>query len=587
MSTHDHNSQDNTRDFQAENATPSQLQATGSNAMTPPPFSVAASNPAQFKGEEEEEMQMKEAGKGETFQLKGDAEAPDGGGDVMSKMEGAFGTSFSDVNFHTESNKASEVGALAYTQGSDIHFAPGQFKPDTKSGQELIGHELTHVVQQREGRVKPTTEVAGMPVNDDKGLEKEADDMGAKAAQAKFVGRSGSTGKASGNATQMKADVAQFNDVHGRVRFHDTGNSTPFGNADYNQDNHLSFMMRWSVPNWNIEQWQTALASGGSNFSENLAGFLVFAMRPELAGCDAATMAAFIEPLLNSSSRNLGGQRLHDAELETELEQRGLAGSLIVHVAGGDVSTEPIENYWNRATAPTDRQKEDFVIAMMTNSDDMSLPEASILDGLSRLGTYMSLFRRNIAEPALRHLVNHHYGHALTRIASDPELRSVAPQGVEFMAEYGDNRMRSKMMAKSGSTAMAGLAAYAGNLGNEQSKNNALNLIRQSGTTMQAILQAQSNADARAHGMVDVVFDTMWSLVPGAGILDTLKDRLKDELKNALHDMVNGDNMTEKIQNFRRSFNTSATNMVGDVPDMTAEQASIAVNTLFSSSGGI
>ena len=67
-------------------------------------------------------------------------------------------------------------------QGSIPHFAPGQFKPDTSAGQQLLGHELTHVIQQAEGRVQPTTEVGGMAVNDDLSLEHEADVMGAKAA---------------------------------------------------------------------------------------------------------------------------------------------------------------------------------------------------------------------------------------------------------------------------------------------------------------------------------------------------------------------------------------------------------------------
>lgn len=104
---------------------------------------------------------------------------------VQSKMEGVFNTSFSDVNIHV-GNKASDVGALAYTQGSDIHFAQGKFQPETKSGQELLGHELTHVVQQREGRVQANTSVNGLPVNNEKSLEKEADVMGAKAASAKL-----------------------------------------------------------------------------------------------------------------------------------------------------------------------------------------------------------------------------------------------------------------------------------------------------------------------------------------------------------------------------------------------------------------
>ena len=106
--------------------------------------------------------------------------------EVQAKMEGAFKTDFSDVKIHADSGKATEVGALAYTQGSDIHFAPGQYHPSDQSGQALLGHELTHVVQQREGRVQPTTQMAGLPVNDDEGLESEADSFGASAASFKL-----------------------------------------------------------------------------------------------------------------------------------------------------------------------------------------------------------------------------------------------------------------------------------------------------------------------------------------------------------------------------------------------------------------
>jgi hypothetical protein len=102
-------------------------------------------------------------------------------GHVQQKMESTMNADFSDVNIHVGS-KASSVGALAYAQGNDIHFAQGKFNPDTNSGQQLLGHELAHVVQQRQGRVKATTSVNGLPVNDDKGLEKEADTLGAKAA---------------------------------------------------------------------------------------------------------------------------------------------------------------------------------------------------------------------------------------------------------------------------------------------------------------------------------------------------------------------------------------------------------------------
>ncbi|MEO5641905.1 MAG: DUF4157 domain-containing protein [Bacteroidia bacterium] len=102
---------------------------------------------------------------------------------VQQKMENSMNADFSDVNIHVGS-KASSVGALAYAQGNDIHFAQGKFNPESSSGQQLLGHELAHVVQQRQGRVKATTSVNGLPVNDDRSLEKEADTMGAKAAAA-------------------------------------------------------------------------------------------------------------------------------------------------------------------------------------------------------------------------------------------------------------------------------------------------------------------------------------------------------------------------------------------------------------------
>jgi len=49
---------------------------------------------------------------------------------VRAKMEHAFGTDFSAVRVH-EGSAASAIGALAYTQGTDLHFAPGEYQPET------------------------------------------------------------------------------------------------------------------------------------------------------------------------------------------------------------------------------------------------------------------------------------------------------------------------------------------------------------------------------------------------------------------------------------------------------------------------
>lgn len=102
--------------------------------------------------------------------------------DVKARMELAFGADFSSVRIH-EGGDASAIGALAYTRGTDIHFAPGQYRPETHSGRELLGHELAHVVQQSQGRVRATTQESGVAINDDGSLEREADELGGKAAR--------------------------------------------------------------------------------------------------------------------------------------------------------------------------------------------------------------------------------------------------------------------------------------------------------------------------------------------------------------------------------------------------------------------
>lgn len=67
-------------------------------------------------------------------------------------MEGRFGHSFSQVRVHADDlagESARRVGALAYTVGQDIAFAPGQYRPDTSAGMHLLAHELNHVVLQQ------------------------------------------------------------------------------------------------------------------------------------------------------------------------------------------------------------------------------------------------------------------------------------------------------------------------------------------------------------------------------------------------------------------------------------------------------
>ena len=93
---------------------------------------------------------------------------------LKSGVENLSGYSLDDVKVHYNSDKPARLHAHAYTQDTDIHLGPGQEKH--------LPHEAWHVVQQRQGRVKPTMQMkGGVNVNDDKGLEREADVMGAKA----------------------------------------------------------------------------------------------------------------------------------------------------------------------------------------------------------------------------------------------------------------------------------------------------------------------------------------------------------------------------------------------------------------------
>ncbi|MCK4762810.1 MAG: DUF4157 domain-containing protein [Candidatus Aminicenantes bacterium] len=85
---------------------------------------------------------------------------------------------FSNVKITTNSAQAAGLGAQAFTRDNNIHFAPGAYNPGTSAGKQLLGHELGHVVQQRQGRVQTTKTVGGLPVNDNPALEREADALG-------------------------------------------------------------------------------------------------------------------------------------------------------------------------------------------------------------------------------------------------------------------------------------------------------------------------------------------------------------------------------------------------------------------------
>lgn len=68
---------------------------------------------------------------------------------AAARMERAFGADFSGVRAH-EGGQAAAIGAEAFARGEDVHFGAGAYGA-AGGGQELLGHELAHVVQQRAG----------------------------------------------------------------------------------------------------------------------------------------------------------------------------------------------------------------------------------------------------------------------------------------------------------------------------------------------------------------------------------------------------------------------------------------------------
>jgi hypothetical protein len=95
---------------------------------------------------------------------------------VRTAMEAGFGHDFAQVRIHDDARAAEaarSVGAIAYTHGSDIVFAPGAFRPQTPDGLRLVAHELAHVVQQ-DGAMAPSYQRFAIGRPDDP-LERAAD----------------------------------------------------------------------------------------------------------------------------------------------------------------------------------------------------------------------------------------------------------------------------------------------------------------------------------------------------------------------------------------------------------------------------
>jgi guanyl-specific ribonuclease Sa len=142
-----------------------QVQAKLTSSEPEEELQIAANHPEQQQQPSQKKASPEPGGRENNTGL------PD---NLKSGIENLSGYSMNEVKVHYNSDKPAQLQALAYTQGAEIHVAPGQEKH--------LPHEAWHVVQQAQGRVQPTMQMkTGVTVNDDQSLEHEADLMGAKA----------------------------------------------------------------------------------------------------------------------------------------------------------------------------------------------------------------------------------------------------------------------------------------------------------------------------------------------------------------------------------------------------------------------
>jgi Holliday junction resolvase-like predicted endonuclease len=130
---------------------------------------------------------------------------------LRTGIETLSGMDMGDVVVHRNSAKPAQLNAFAYAQGNEIHLGPGQDRH--------LPHEAWHVVQQAQGRVKPTAQMKGnMQVNDDTRLEAEADVLGTHALK---VGQ------------LLKRDAGEVSPLAGVIRSAIASAETPLQLAKY------------------------------------------------------------------------------------------------------------------------------------------------------------------------------------------------------------------------------------------------------------------------------------------------------------------------------------------------------------------
>jgi hypothetical protein len=160
---------------------------------------------AQRRSEEPVELDDELAGR--ITQARGGGQDLDS--NVQEQMGASTGHDFSDVRVHTspEADELSQkLNAKAFTTGRDIFFREGAYDPHSSAGQELIAHELTHVVQQGTGRATNPGGRLSVNAPGDR-FEQEADSL------AKSITAPGAAAQAQRQEVPEEEELAQAQEM--------------------------------------------------------------------------------------------------------------------------------------------------------------------------------------------------------------------------------------------------------------------------------------------------------------------------------------------------------------------------------------
>ncbi|THF67910.1 DUF4157 domain-containing protein [Deinococcus sp. Arct2-2] len=133
---------------------------------------------------------------------------------VRRHLEQGLNHDLSAVRIHEDAeadNLAKSVQAVAFTTGTDIFFRSGQFNPNTRSGLELLAHEVTHTVQQSKGHV-------GKGIDPDAVLETEAQRVGTQLANMPVlpqIARMGQPAPTTGNISRVSGALQRASTTAG------------------------------------------------------------------------------------------------------------------------------------------------------------------------------------------------------------------------------------------------------------------------------------------------------------------------------------------------------------------------------------